>query len=324
MERLANPMIRASIIAAFVFLLLAPAAAAGDGITVRWFSQQYTQSHAGAGAGIDLQRSSARGAAPAPQTVAHAAVDVSSTYARAKTIGSATNRPSLAPRYPLLPASSPILKNTQPAGPGSFWYSDGAGHVCMYAPSSILPCFTIAGTATGRVAPLSPATIAAHVADRLSLSPGDIKASPTNAGLTGAASWFWLEPAPTMQQLSIALAGENVTVIATPRITWRFGDGSSLDGGPGVPYQSGPVPPDAITHLYQTRCLPDDQGHDPYVLPSCSSDGYDVIAAVTWLISYRAAGPIAASGALPTRTTTSLVAYPVSEARAFLVGGSSG
>jgi hypothetical protein len=317
-------MIRATIIAAFACLLVAPVAAADNGIRVRWFSQQYSHSTAGAGASIDSRQRSDGRSAQASQPAAHVAVDVSSSAVHVKVIGGATNHALPGPLFPLLPASSPILKNAQPAGPGSFWYSDGAGHACMYAPSSILPCFTINGTPAAAMAPLSPAAIAAQVADRLSLSPGEIKASPTNAGLTGAASWFWLDPAPRTQQLSISLAGESVTVTATPQISWRFGDGSSLDGGPGVPYQAGPVPPDAITHLYQTRCLPGDQGHDPYVLPSCSSDGYAVAAVVTWLISYRAAGPIAASGALPTRTTTSSVAYPVSEARAFLVGGSSG
>ena len=249
---------------------------------------------------------------------------VSSTGVTVRTIGGATTRPLLGPRYPLLPSTSPILKSAQPAGPGSFWYSDGAGHVCMYAPSSVLPCFTVTGAGAAAGAPLDPATIAAHVADRLPLSPGEIKVSPSGAGLTGAPSWFWLDPAPTTQQLSVSLAGEDVMVTAAPQISWRFGDGASFDGGPGVAYQPGPVPADAITHLYQTRCLPGDQGHDPYVLASCGSDGYQLVAAVSWQISYRATGPIAASGALPTRTTTSSVAYAVSEARAFLLGGSSG
>jgi hypothetical protein len=319
-------MMRAAVIGLLACLLLAPAASAGNGgsgIAVRPYSQQYSQSSAGAGARIDFHRRTDGRSSRASQSLAHVAVDVSSTSVRVKVIGGATNRPLAGPLFPSLPASSPILKSAQPVGPGSFWYSDGAGHVCMYAPSSILPCFTITSPASAPV-PLSPATIAAQVADRLSLSPGEIKASPTNAGLTGATSWFWLDPAPRTQQLSISLAGEDVTVTATPQISWRFGDGASLDGGPGVPYQPGAVPPDAITHLYQTRCLPDDQGHDPYVLPSCSNDGYDVAAVVTWQIAYRATGPIAASGALPTRTTTSTIAYPVSEARAFLVGGSSG
>ena len=230
------------------------------------------------------------------------------------------------PLYPPLPASSPILQKTQPYGPGSFWYQDGAGHVCQYVPDSTGICFTITGTGTTAPAPppLAPATIAAHAAERLTLSPGEVKTSPSGAGLTGAASWFWLDPAPVTEHLSVSLAGEAVTVTAVPNISWQFGDGSGLDAGAGVPYQPGPVPSDAVTHLYDTRCLPGDQGHDPYVLSSCGSNGYQLVAAVSWQISYSADGPVAAAGALPTRTTTSSATYPVSEARAFLVQGSTG
>jgi hypothetical protein len=139
--------------------------------------------------------------------------------------------------------------------------------------------------------------------------------------LTGADSWFWLDPAPQRQTLSVSLAGETVSVVADPIVEWRFGDGASLDGGPGVRYQPGAAPADAIRHLYKTRCLPGDQGRDPYVLASCGQDGYGVAAVVVWRISYRAAGPVGESGTLPTRTTENSTAYPVSESRAFLVGG---
>jgi hypothetical protein len=237
-----------------------------------------------------------------------------------------TDAPPPQPLFPPLPASSPLLHRTQPYGPGSFWYQDGAGHVCQYVPSSTGICFTITGAGSNAPAapPLTPVTIAEHVAGRLALGPGQIKTSPTSAGLTGAASWFWLEPAPATEHLSVSLAGEEVTVTAVPQITWQFGDGSSVGAGPGIPYQPGPVSSNAITHVYDTRCLPGDQGHDPYVLSSCGSKGYQLVAAVSWQISYRADGPVAASGTLPTRTTTSSAAYPVSEARAFLVQGTAG
>ena len=200
------------------------------------------------------------------QPIATVAVHVGSSTS-SKTIGR-TNAPSPQPLYPPLPASSPLLQKTQPYGPGSFWYQDGAGHVCEYVPGSTGLCFTITGTGNSAPAapPLTPATIAAHVGDRMTLSPGQVKTSPTGAGLTGAASWFWLDPAPATEHLSVSLAGEVVTVTAVPQITWQFGDGGSIEGGPGVPYQSGPVPSTAITHVYDTRCLPGDQGHDPYVL----------------------------------------------------------
>ena len=133
-----------------------------------------------------------------------------------------------------------------------------------------------------------------------------------------------LAPAPRRQSLSISLAGETVNVIADPTVEWRFGDGASVDAGPGVPYQADAAPSDAITHVYDTRCLPGDQGHDPYVLASCGQDGYSVEALVVWRISYSAAGPVAGSGALPARTTETSASYPVSESRAFLVSGGGG
>src|SRR5438552_2061195 len=91
-----------------------------------------------------------------------------------------------------------------------------------------------------------------------------LDASAARPGEAGAPSWFWLDPAPTRQSLSITLAGETVSVIADPTVEWRFGDGASLAGGPGVPYEASTSAAGAITHAYQTRCLPGDQGHDPY------------------------------------------------------------
>jgi hypothetical protein len=229
--------------------------------------------------------------------------------------------------YPALRSNSPLLRNPTPAGPGSLWYSDGSGHACMYAPDSVLPCFTVIAPPTTAVpagAPLAPAAIAASVAVRIPLGSGQIHASPSEHGLTGAASWFWLDPAPRATTLSVTLAGERVTVTADPdAVEWRFGDGAMLAGGPGIPYRPGSPPPDAVTHMYATRCLPGDQGRNPYVLSSCGDDGYTIDAVVSWRISYSASGPIGASGSLPTRTTESSTAYPVSEARAFLVGGGS-
>jgi hypothetical protein len=145
--------------------------------------------------------------------------------------------------------------------------------------------------------------------------------SPLRAGLTGAPSWFWLDPSPRRQLLSISLAGETVRVVADPTVEWRFGDGAALGGGPGVPYEVDASPADAIRHAYETRCLPGDQGHDPYVLASCGQDGYSVEALVIWHITYSAAGPVGGTGALPARTTDSSTSYPVGESRAFLVGG---
>ena len=75
-----------------------------------------------------------------------------------------------------------------------------------------------------------------------------------------------------------------------------------------------------MTHVFQTRCLPGDAGA-PGEPAGCTQDGYLVSAEVEWSIAYRADGPLSASGSLAARTTTSSLAYPVSEVRAFLVGG---
>jgi hypothetical protein len=154
--------------------------------------------------------------------------------------------------------------------------------------------------------------------------PGRIRTSPQAAGLTGAVSWFWLDPGPRVEELTVTLAGETVNVTAEPSvIEWRFGDGAEVRGGPGVPYRSGPPPAGAIVHVYETRCLPGDQGRNPYVLASCGSAGYRLEAVVLWRISYVASGPIDASGTLPARTTAAETPYPVSESRGFLVPGES-
>jgi hypothetical protein len=227
--------------------------------------------------------------------------------------------------YPPLSVQSPLARNPRPFGPGSFWYPVGPSRVCMYAPDSVLPCFTLVGSGNAPGAPgLNPQAIAASVADRLGLSPGRIHASPQQAGLTGATSWFWLEPAPRTEELTVSLVGETVAVSAEPvTVEWRFGDGASLAGGPGRPYESGPPPADAVVRVYQTRCLPGDQGQNPYVLPSCSSTGYPVDAIIVWRITFSARGPIDSTGTLPTRTTATSIAYPVSEARGFLTAGDS-
>jgi hypothetical protein len=279
-----------------------------DGIKVGWYSQQVRPSRAVIGARIAEK--------------AHVEVSSRATPVRPhEDSGHADRQPPPPPPYPPIASNAPILRNRQPLGPESFWYSDGAGHACMYAPNSVLPCFTVVGAATSSAGPVSPTVIAASVVRRLPLGAGQIEASPSRGGLTGVDSWFWLDPAPQRTELSVSLGGETVRVVADPDVEWRFGDGATLTGGPGVSYQPGAAPAEAIRHVYQTRCLPGDQGHNPYVLGSCGQDGYAINAVVVWRISYEAAGPVAQSGTLPARTTESSTAYRVSESRAFLVSG---
>lgn len=227
--------------------------------------------------------------------------------------------------WPELSSDSPLYRDATPLGPDSFWYVDGSGNACLYLPNSALPCYRVVSPQAGAPA-LSPAAIAASVADRLELAPGQIATSPPRdaAGLTGSDSWFWLEPAPRREELSVALAGVRVSVVAEPtHVEWRFGDAASVRAGAGVPYRAGPPPEGSVRHRYETRCLPGDRGRNPYVLASCGRGGYRVQAEVLWEISFHATGRVAASGGLPARTTETAIDYPVSEARAFLVGGES-
>jgi hypothetical protein len=220
----------------------------------------------------------------------------------------------------------------EPLGQGSYRYTGAGGEECLYLTEGVNSC---AGEEEARpVAPaqparpaVSPEAVAVTVSDRLNLEVGRIVASPSaqTAGLTGAASWFWLEPAPAARVLSISLRGEQVTVSASVKeVLWSFGDGAQLAGGAGVSYRPGTAPAGAVLHTYNTRCLPGDRGRDPNVLASCGAEGYTVAANVVWAISYQASGPVSASGTLPSRTTAGSIAYPVSEARAFLTSASGG
>lgn len=222
--------------------------------------------------------------------------------------------------------------HVEPLGQGSYRYTGAEGQECYYLTEGINTC---AGEEAVRpAAPAQPArpavnpeALAVTISSRLSLEVGRVAASPSaqTEGLTGAASWFWLEPAPAPRSLSIVLGAEHVTVSASIKeVLWVFGDGGQRSGGAGVPYRPGAAPAGAVTHVYQTRCLPGDQGHDPSVLSSCGPNGYTVTPSVVWAISYQASGPVTASGALPSRTTSTSMAYPVSEARAFLTPSGSG
>jgi hypothetical protein len=224
------------------------------------------------------------------------------------------------PAPPTLPSNSPKLANPHPYGPGSFWYPTVEGQRCAYVPASDGACFDIvkAEEAAAEEPPVNPVALAEAAASRVSLASGRIEVSPSTrtAGLTGTPSWFWLEPAPpSTRTVSVAARGEHVTVTATASaVRWAFGDGSSVTGGAGVPYQPGTVPSDAVLHDYQTRCLPGDQGRDPNVLASCGPGGYTVTATLEWGVSFTAHGPVTRGGSLPTRSTATSLTYPVSEA----------
>ena len=169
---------------------------------------------------------------------------------------------------------------------------------------------------------------AAHTGDVLFLT------KPLGTGLVTTAIKRGLCP-PALEREAIAVmttlnreASEAMVEAGATAATDVTGYGlighlANLKGGAGMPYRPGLPPPDAVVHVYETRCLPGDPGRDPYVLGTCHSDGYGVEAVVVWRISYSARGPIDGSGALSGRTTGTSVAYPVSEVRAFLATGVS-
>ena len=229
---------------------------------------------------------------------------------------------SLPEPYPPLDPESRLARNPSPTGLGSFWYPAGPGRACIYSPQGVAPCYRLVGPGAPGGPALDPGAIAASLADRLPLLPGRITVSPESVGLTGAVSWFWLSPAPQTEVLTVTLAGERVSVRAEPSsVAWRFGDGVARFAGAGVPYRPGPPPAEAVVHEYGTRCLAGDRGRNPYVLPTCGSEGYLLEAVIGWRISFVAVGPVDASGSLPSRTTATSVLYPVSEARGFLIPG---
>jgi hypothetical protein len=286
--------------------------AAADSIHIGRFSQQVTPGRAEAGGSITVS-SHRGGGSGAP-----------GSYGGAENVAAGSSG-SQAPELRV------VNYPTEPRGPGSYWYFNEKLHECIALAGGQSECLEEGGAAQAPARPgrpaVNPEAIAVTVSDRLDLEVGNIVVSPSaqTEGLTGAASWFWLEPAPAGRSLSLSLHGEQVTVSATARsVEWHFGDGSQHAGGPGVPYTPGSTPAGAVRHVYQTRCLPGDQGHDPSVSSSCGVAGYQVGASVQWVISYQASGQATTSGSLPSRSTSTSIAYPVSEVRTFLTTSGGG
>lgn len=205
-----------------------------------------------------------------------------------------------------------------------------AGTACLYFPESPGACpvepappETLRGRrGRARPAPIDPYAVAESIARSMPLLPGEIRADPGGRGWTGVPSWFWLEPAPRTIAAVAVLGPTTVVVTAVPSPAWNFGDGAEPQYGAGRPYRRDEAPDDgAVAHRYETRCLAGDSGRNPYVLDSCTASGYRVAADVAWTISFVATGPIPGGGPLPSRTTSTDLAYPVNEVRSFLGKG---
>jgi hypothetical protein len=308
--------LRLTVIGVAALLLSDVALAEAPGVRIGRYSYQATPHRAEIGASIEVTtQTPGDSAAPLPRSDG--------------SVGSPGGAP---PTLALtLPSDSPLLRDSTPAGPGSLWYDPGAGESCVYIPEGTPLCYRLADPAdpagpAGGGGRIDPVALAAAVAARLPLLPGRVAVSPPRprGGLTGVRSWFWLEPAPTTQRVSVSAGPETVAVTAVPEVQWEFGDGPG-GGRAGVgDYRPERVPVGAVGHGYETRCLPGDRGRNPYVLASCGVEGYEVEASVTWSISYQASGPVPASGTLPARTTSTSMAFPVGESRAFLVAAGGG
>src|SRR5947207_13732920 len=113
-------------LAALVTVFALPGAAQADGgIKVGWYSQQVRPSRAAVGADVHVSKAQtverrSRGETPG------------STQAVVVTVRAAHPAPNLPPPFPALSTSAPILRDQHPGGPGSFWYTDSAGHACQY------------------------------------------------------------------------------------------------------------------------------------------------------------------------------------------------
>lgn len=301
------------VLTAVAFFMVAAAASASPPVRIFSWSAQGGPSHATAGGSVHVSTPVAGRAGAGPQ---------------AGTPPSEHGGGKVSP-YPTVPSNSPIL--TKPTGAKSFWYPNGNGQQCLYTPQANASALCVNVVVPGAPAapaapPVDPTTLAGAAAKHFSLGAGQISASPSANvdGLTGAASWFWLTPTPGTDSVAVARGGEHVTVTAKESsVHWSFGDDATADEGPGVPYQSGPLPAGAVRHDYQTRCLPGDRGHDPYVLSTCGPDGYTITATVGWTITYAATGPVTRDGSLTPRTTATSMTYPVTEARGFLISAAS-
>jgi hypothetical protein len=148
----------------------------------------------------------------------------------------------------------------------------------------------------------SPAVLAQQAVSRLTLPSPQIDASPsTNADqLVGLPTWFWLDTAgwrPTTA--TAAVPGESVTATATPTsVTWKFGDGTTLDcQGPGTPYVAADLP-DAPS----PTC-----GHT-YAISSAGQPGnaFTVTATVSWSVNWAGGGQAGIVPALQNTATSVL------------------
>jgi hypothetical protein len=134
-----------------------------------------------------------------------------------------------------------------------------------------------------------------------------VVANPTNVGLVGLDTWFWVAPRPATLTIDETLQGSGYVVTATPiGAGWDFGDGSSEQFSDASSFGEAYPHPSSVTHIYQAHSQP----------------GYRVRAVVRYDVNWSAVvggrrfGPYAlGSIELPAQP----LVYPVEQAQPELV-----
>lgn len=211
---------------------------------------------------------------------------------------------------------------TRPAGPNDpINLSVGAYHPpgdgtyynveCVGPSNSTVSGYTwLPSPPPGLPAPPTPGSLAARAIRLLNLAGPEIRTSPPadQEQVVGVPMWVWTSVDPSTwgtRSVTAAVPGESLTATAAAeRITWNFGDGTTLVcAGPGTPYTpaDNPASPSPTCgHTYTT-----------------SSDGqpgnvYQLTATTTWLVRWAGAGT---SGELSV-SRSSQIALRVAEAQA--------
>ncbi len=151
--------------------------------------------------------------------------------------------------------------------------------------------------------PPAPEELAAVAVDRaIAAAPRlRLRLAPSNVGLTGLESYFWLADRPRLISAVARVPGLTVVAEARPRqYVWQFGDGSEMvTVDPGTPWRPGR--PGSIGHLYEVR------------------GRYGVVVEAIWEARWRlGGGPWQSLGFF---TTTGRRNYPVRQVVSRLVPG---
>jgi hypothetical protein len=135
-----------------------------------------------------------------------------------------------------------------------------------------------------------------------------VVANPTQRGLVGLDSWFWLAPTPASMEMHESYRGIDYVLSAVPTgATWDFGDGESARFTDSSGYGNAYPQPSSVTHMYAA--------HDQAGYRVRSSVEYEV----TWTVSIqgRRIGPYPLG---TTRIDAQGLEYPVEQAQPELIG----